>query len=238
MTPDRIIVPLDVSSLAEAVSLLDRLPEVGFWKVGLELFVGTGAEILGLLKERQKKIFLDLKFHDIPNTVAGACRCAGKYGVDLLTIHSSAGRAALIAASSAIQNFPQPPRLLAITLLTSINPEELTEDLKISLELSSYVLKMAFLAQESGINGAVCSPHEVGLLRQRLGRDFLLVCPGVRPSWSEPSDQRRIMTPLEAFQAGADYLVLGRPITSAVNPQEAWQRICEELAHGERLGRD
>jgi orotidine-5'-phosphate decarboxylase len=232
MTPDRIIVPLDVSSLDQGIKLIDQLPEVSFWKVGLELFVGSGAEILGLLKAREKKIFLDLKFHDIPNTVAGACRSASQYGVDLLTLHSSAGREALVAATAALKDLPYPPRLLAITLLTSINPRELAFDLKIPLELSDYALQMALLAQESGIDGAVCSPQEVSQLRAVLGPNFLLVCPGVRPAWAESGDQRRVMTPLKAFEAGADYLVMGRPITAAPNPREAWERVCGELADG------
>lgn len=230
MTADRIIVPLDVPSLAQAIALVDQLPEVSFWKVGLELFVSTGAQVLSLLKERDKKIFLDLKFHDIPNTVAGACRSAGQYGVDLLTLHSSAGREALKGSVAAIADLPHPPQLLAITLLTSINPRELAFDLKIPLELSDYALQMALLAQEAGINGAVCSPQEVGQLREVLGKNFLLVCPGVRPTWAVSGDQRRVMTPSQAFQAGADYLVMGRPITAAPDPRAAWERVCEEIA--------
>jgi orotidine-5'-phosphate decarboxylase len=226
---DQIIVPLDVSSLDEAIALIDKLPPVTFWKVGLELFVATGPEILKILKERQKRIFLDLKFHDIPNTVAGACRSASQYGVDLLTLHATAGKNALKAATEAIKDSPSPPKLLAITLLTSLNSRELAFDLKIPLELPEYALEMALLAQECGINGAVCSPQEVSQLRHSCGPDFLLVCPGVRPSWAEKGDQQRVMTPEKAFKAGANYLVIGRPITMANDPIAAWERICEEL---------
>jgi orotidine-5'-phosphate decarboxylase len=230
MVSNRIIVPLDVPTQEDAIALLDRLPQVSFWKVGLELFVGAGSEILKILKERQKRIFLDLKFHDIPNTIAGACRSAKGYNVDLITLHATAGRKALQAAAEAISQESSRPKLLAITLLTSLNSRELAFDLKIPLELPEYALQMAILAKESGIDGAVCSPHEVAQLRQVCADDFLLVCPGVRPSWSDAGDQRRVMTPQAAIKAGADYLVIGRPITAAANPVEAWERICEELA--------
>ena len=230
MNADRIIVPLDVPSQEKAIALVDQLPQVNFWKVGLELFVSTGPEILRILKQRQKRIFLDLKFHDIPNTIARACHSASEYGVDLLTLHGTAGRKALQGAVEAVQKSQPRPKLLAISLLTSLNSRELAFDLKIPLELSEYALQIALLAQESGLDGAVCSPQEVGQLRQVCGDDFLLICPGIRPSWSLAKDQKRIMTPAEAIAAGADYLVIGRPITTAENPEAAWRRICEELA--------
>jgi orotidine-5'-phosphate decarboxylase len=226
----RVIVPLDVPSLEEAIVLLDKLPQVGFWKVGLELFVSAGPQILDLLKQRGKRIFLDLKFHDIPNTVAGACRAASRYEVDLLTLHATAGRKALEAAAQAVASSPNPPKLLVITVLTSLNARELAFDLKIPLELPEYALQMALLAKESGLDGAVCSPQEVSQLRTLVGNDFLFVCPGVRPSWAETEDQKRVMTPAKALEAGANYLVIGRPITAADNPAAAWDKICEELA--------
>lgn len=232
---NRIIVPLDVSSQDQAIAWIDRLPDVNFWKVGLELFVSSGSEILTELKTRQKQIFLDLKFHDIPNTVAGACWAAGRYGVDLLTVHATAGRAALeaaqVAAIAGATEVGHPaPNVLAITVLTSLNARSLAFDLKIPLELPEYALQMALLAQESGLAGAVCSPQEVAQLRQILGDRFLLICPGVRPSWAEAGDQRRTLTPAAAYQAGANYLVIGRPITAAADPVAAFARICEELA--------
>ncbi|MBP0027117.1 orotidine-5'-phosphate decarboxylase [Roseofilum sp. Guam] len=230
----RIIVPLDVSSREEAIALLDRLPDVEFWKVGLELFVSTGPSILNELKQRHKRIFLDLKFHDIPNTMAGACRAAGRYGVDLLTVHGVAGRTALQRALEAAREGAEsvglsPPNLLAITLLTSLNSRDLAFDLKVPVELPEYTLQMALLAQESGIQGAVCSPQEATQLRRVCGDEFLLICPGVRPTWAEGGDQRRVMTPQEALKAGASYLVIGRPITAATDPQGAWRRIIDEL---------
>jgi len=234
LVAERIIVPLDVSNTAAAIALIEKLPQVNFWKVGLELFVSAGPEILAMLKHRQKRIFLDLKFHDIPNTVAGACRGAARYGVDLLTIHASSGKQALAAAQEAVQEGAasggvSPPKLIAITLLTSISSRQLAFDLKIPLELPDYALQMALLAQETGLDGAVCSPMEVEQLRQTCGDDFLLVCPGVRPKWAAAVDQARSLSPESALQAGADYLVIGRPITAASDPEAAWRRICAEL---------
>ena len=226
---DKVIVPLDVPSLKDAIALLDRLPDVLWWKVGLQLFVSAGPEILKILKDREKRIFLDLKFHDIPNTVVGACLSATKYKVDLLTLHATAGKIALKTAKQAILELESQTKLIAITLLTSLNSRDLALDLKIPLELPEYALQMAILAQESGLDGAVCSPHEVAQLRQVCGDNFTLVCPGVRPSWSIKGDQKRVMTPSEAIKAGADYLVIGRPITEANSPEEAWHKICQEL---------
>jgi len=232
LNTDRLIVPLDVPDLPTAIALVERLPMVNFWKVGLELFVSAGPEILAELKQRRKKIFLDLKFHDIPNTVLGACRSASQYEVDLLTLHSTAGRTALTLAAQAMQTVANPPKLLAITLLTSISSRELAFDLHLPLELPEYVLKMALLAQDCGLNGAVCSPQEVAQLRQSCGSDFLLVCPGVRPTWADQGDQQRVMTPQQAIAAGADYLVIGRPITAASDPLLAWEKLCHDLADG------
>ncbi|MEO6860090.1 MAG: orotidine-5'-phosphate decarboxylase [Microcoleus sp.] len=231
---NRIIVALDVPSQESAMALIDKLPDVSFWKVGLELFVSCGPAIIEILKQREKRIFLDLKFHDIPNTVAGACRAAAKYNVDLLTIHSTCGKDALKAAQLALVEgaaaVDQPtPKLIAITLLTSLNSRQLAFELKIPLELPEYALQMALLAKESGLPGAVCSPQEVEQLRMSCGDDFLLVCPGVRPKWAEGGDQKRSMTPKAAFKAGADYLVIGRPITASDDPVAAFARICEEI---------
>ncbi|MBD2777199.1 orotidine-5'-phosphate decarboxylase [Iningainema tapete] len=234
-TEQKIIVPLDVSTLEEALALVERLEQVSFWKVGLELFVSCGPKILEVLKSKSKRIFLDLKFHDIPNTVRGACRAAASYGVDLLTIHATCGKDAMKAATEAVQEGAslagvKPPKLIAISLLTSISSRQLAFDLKIPLELPEYVLSMALMAQEVGLDGAVCSPQEVAQLRQTCGDDFLLVCPGVRPIWAESGDQARSLTPAQALKAGADYLVIGRPITAAANPDRAWEKICEEIA--------
>ncbi|QLE58867.1 orotidine-5'-phosphate decarboxylase [Nostoc sp. TCL26-01] len=234
MTTNKIIVALDVADEESAIALIDKLESVTFWKVGLELFTSSGPSILKILKSRQKRIFLDLKFHDIPNTVAGACRAAAGYGVDLLTIHATSGRDALKAAQQAVQEGAtqagvEPPKLIAVTLLTSISARQLAFDLKIPLELPEYALQMALMAQEVGLDGAVCSPQEVAQLRQICGDDFVLVCPGVRPTWAESGDQKRSLTPAQAIQSGADYLVIGRPITAAAAPELAWKRIVQEL---------
>lgn len=235
MVSSQIIVALDVATEADAIALIDKLPEVTFWKVGLELFVSTGANVVKILKERQKKVFLDLKLHDIPNTVAGASRAAARYGVDLLTIHSTCGKEALKLARVAIQQGAieagvAPTKLIAITVLTSLSSRQLAFELKIPLELPEYALQMALMAQESGLEGAVCSPLEVKQLKASCGKDFLLVCPGVRPTWAELGDQKRSMTPAKVIALGADYLVIGRPITAAAEPKAAWQRICDEIA--------
>ncbi|MGB3508855.1 MAG: orotidine-5'-phosphate decarboxylase [Microcoleaceae cyanobacterium] len=234
MSIDKIIVPLDVPTEEAAIALIDQLPQVTWWKVGLELFVSCGPNILSILKQRQKRIFLDLKFHDIPNTVAGACRSAASYGVDLLTIHATAGRVALTAAQEAVTvganaTGQKPPKLIAITILTSLTSRDVAFDLKIPLELPEYALQMALLAQETGLSGAVCSPQEVEQLRRVCGDDFVLVCPGVRPSWAKAGDQKRSLTPAQAIKAGADYLVIGRPITAVADPKEALERICQEI---------
>ncbi|MDB9527247.1 orotidine-5'-phosphate decarboxylase [Oscillatoria sp. CS-180] len=235
VTPqERLIVPLDVASFREARTLVDKIPQVTFWKVGLELFVSSGPDILSYLKDNDKRIFLDLKFHDIPNTMAGACRAAGRYGVDLITVHATAGADALQAVCEAAQEGAVAasqtlPQLIAVTVLTSISPRSLALDLKIPLELSDYALQMALLSQQAGLAGSVCSPQEAELLRRCCGNDWLLVCPGVRPTWAQKGDQQRTMTPKHAIAAGADYLVIGRPITQAQDPAEAFRRICDEL---------
>jgi orotidine-5'-phosphate decarboxylase len=227
----KIIVALDFPSASEAISLCDRIPQVGFWKVGLELFIADGKTILQELKARNKKIFLDLKLHDIPNTVGSACRVATKYGVDFLTIHASGGKAMMQAAQAEVQG--SPTQLLAVSLLTSISAPELKSDLQVSLEVSEYVSQLVLLAQASGLTGAVCSPHEVANLRSQLqtilGDDFCFVTPGVRPAGAAVGDQSRVMTPKNAIAAGANYLVIGRPITAAPDPVMAWEKICQEL---------
>ncbi|OIP78207.1 MAG: orotidine 5'-phosphate decarboxylase [Oscillatoriales cyanobacterium CG2_30_44_21] len=227
---ERIIVALDVPTAIDAIELCDRLPQVSFWKVGLELFIADGATILRELKSRNKRIFLDLKLHDIPNTVGSACRVATKYGADFLTIHAAGGKAMMRAAQTEVQG--SSTQLLAISLLTSISSQELASDLKVNLDLPEYTAQMVLMAQSCGLTGAVCSPHEAAALKARLNSqsdlDFCLVTPGVRPQGSEIGDQSRVMTPQQAIEAGADYLVIGRPITAAVDPVAAWDQICQE----------
>jgi orotidine-5'-phosphate decarboxylase len=218
---NQIIVALDVPTFQDAMFWCDRLPQVEFWKVGLELFIGAGKEVLFELKQRNKKIFLDLKLHDIPNTVAKACEVAANYNVDFLTIHCSGGKPMLETAASVVSG--SPTQLLAVTLLTSISAVELDLDLKISLGINDYVLSLALMAQETGISGVVCSPQELEYLRSRLKSDFLLVTPGIRLPQDDSGDQQRVMSPSQAIALGADYLVIGRSILKAQDPEAAWQ---------------
>jgi orotidine-5'-phosphate decarboxylase len=228
---EKIIVALDMPTAIAALEFCDRLPDVTFWKVGLELFIADGAVVLRELKARQKKIFLDLKLHDIPNTVGCACRVAAKYGADFLTIHAAGGRAMMQAAQAEIAD--SSTQLLAVSLLTSISTSELNNDLQVAFDVPEYVWQMISMAQTSGLSGAVCSPHEVKNLRSRLrselgeeiGNNFCFVTPGVRPVGADVGDQRRVMTPQEAIAAGANYLVIGRPITAVADPVAAWQEI-------------
>ncbi|WP_370538773.1 orotidine-5'-phosphate decarboxylase [Synechococcus elongatus] len=231
---DRIIVPLDVPDAEAAIALIDRLPEARFFKVGLELFVATGATVLEALKQRNKKIFLDLKFHDIPNTMAGACRSAARYGVDLLTIHATAGKPALEAAQAAAiagaeAAGVQPPTLLAVTVLTSLSQQQLNDELHVPEAVPNYVQHLARQAEACGIGGCVCSPQELIVVSTACSDAFIRVTPGVRPTWAAAGDQQRVMTPQQAIAAGATYLVIGRPITAADDPAAAFQRVCEEL---------
>ena len=232
---ERIIVPLDVPTEEAAIALVQSIPQVTFWKVGLELFVSSGPAILKTLKSQNKKIFLDLKLHDIPNTMAGAANAVGRYGVDLLTVHAAAGESALVATQSAAEEGAKmagyaSPKVIAVTLLTSINSGALSNELQISVSVADYARRMAALAAASGLAGAVCSPHEAKQLRSDCGSSFLLVCPGVRPTWAQKGDQQRAMTPRQAMASGADYLVIGRPITQAKTPAAAFEKICQEIA--------
>jgi orotidine-5'-phosphate decarboxylase len=239
---ERVIVPLDVPTAGAAYEVMARLPGVRFWKVGLELFVSGGPALLDQLNAEGKRIFLDLKFHDIPNTMAGACRAAATYGVDLLTVHSTAGSAALQAAQTAAQEGAaasgvRSPQVIAVTVLTSLTASVLQAEIQVPLDLADYAIHLARLSQASGLAGSVCSPHEAAVLRQACGPDWLLICPGVRPQGGRTEDQQRVMTPGQAIAAGADYLVIGRPITQAQDPMRAFQAICEEVASVSQPGR-
>lgn len=230
---EKIIIAIDVGTKAEAVTLTGRLKEAQVFKVGMELFTAEGPPLLREIARRGKKVFLDLKYHDIPNTVAGAVRAATRHGVFMLTLHASGGKemmitAAQAAAEAAAKEGKPKPLLLAVTVLTSLKDEQLRE-VGCAASVAEQVLRLASLAQAAGIDGVVCSPHEIEIIKSRLGKGFLVVTPGIRPAWAAAQDQKRIMTPAEATSRGADYLVIGRPITAAVSPQEAFLRIVEEL---------
>lgn len=210
--------------------MLDRLGDRCRWvKVGLELFCATGLPLLEVLRQRGLRVFLDLKLHDIPNTVAGAVRSIAPSGVDLLTVHATGGRAMLEAAAVAAAQTSGDLKLLAVTVLTSMDEAALGE---IGVEASAreQVLRLALLATVAGFPGLVCSAEEVGHLRQQLGPDLLLVVPGIRSGGAPAGDQRRVATAEAAIRAGASMLVVGRPITQAVDPAMAFTSLLEEIS--------
>lgn len=223
---DKIIVALDVASKKEALPLVEQLREqISFFKIGLQLYTAEGPEIVRAVTASDAKIFLDLKLHDIPNTVARAVDSASDLGVQMLTIHLSGGSEMIRAAVAARK---REMAILGVTVLTSSTQHTLDE-IGIEEQLDRHVLRLGNLGAAAGIDGLVASPFEARFLRSELGDKIKIVVPGVRPSWSEPGDQKRFMTPREAIEAGADYLVVGRPITAHKNPREAVERILEEL---------
>ena len=225
---ERLAVALDVADARLALDLVDRLKDsVRWFKVGMELYYATGNTLIDALRSRGYKIFLDLKLHDIPNTVAGGINSLAKSGVDLLTVHAGGGGAMLAAAAEAA-TVPGAPRLLAVTLLTSIDAAELNA-VGVSDSPADQVMRLARLAKNSGINGIVCSADEVAALRAELGAEALLVTPGIRPAGSPVEDQRRVATPAQAISRGASMLVIGRPITRAPNPADAARAIMKEI---------
>jgi orotidine-5'-phosphate decarboxylase len=225
---DRLAVALDVPSEDDAIKLADRLGDTCQWfKVGMELYYAAGNSIIQKLRDRGFNIFLDLKLHDIPNTVAGAVRSATKAGASLLTIHASGGEAMMTAAAEAA-SAPGSPRLLAVTVLTSMDANQLS-GIGITASPAEQVFRLAKLAQRSGIDGMVCSPEEVAILRRETGPNTLLVIPGIRPAGSAIEDQKRIATPARAIRDGASLLVVGRPITRAADPAAAAQAILKEI---------
>ena len=226
----RLIVALDVPDIASAISLVDRLEDTCQWfKVGLELFVATGPAVLEPLLKRGHKVFLDLKFHDIPNTVAGAVRSAARLGVRMVNVHAAGGPAMLAAARAALDGVEDPPELLAVTMLTSMDQAQLKAT-GLDRSPSEQVELLARMSLEAGIRGFVCSAEEVATLRALTGPEGVLVIPGIRPAGSDIADQRRIATPAEALRLGASYLVVGRPITQAPDPAEAAEAILKEMA--------
>jgi len=221
----RLIVALDVPDAAAAAALVERLDGTCHWfKVGMELFTAAGPAVLEPLLKRGHSVFLDLKFHDIPNTVAGA-----RLGVRMVNVHAAGGPAMLAAAREALEGFADPPELLAVTMLTSM---DLTQTYAIGYERSpaEQVELLARMTLDAGIRGFVCSAEEVATLRALTGADGLLVTPGIRPAGSAKGDQSRIATPGEALRQGASYLVVGRPITQAEDPAEAAEAVLREMA--------
>jgi len=218
------VLALDVASAAEARLLLHAVPQAGWVKVGLQLFTAEGTSLVRSLVDDGRRVFLDLKLHDIPNTVAGAVRSASALGVDLLTVHASGGRAMLQAAAGAASG--SPTRLLAVTVLTSLDGEEVAEAWgRDGLDTASEVGRLAGLALSCGVEGVVCSVHEAGAIRTSYGWEPLVLTPGIRLPRGDAGDQRRVATPAEAVAAGSDFLVIGRAVTGAPDPAVAWAEV-------------
>lgn len=232
---DRIVLALDIDSEREAISIADELKDsVGMFKIGHQLFTAYGPDIVRRIIAKGGKVFLDLKYHDIPNTVAKASAEAVKLGVSIFNVHSLGGldmmKAAAEAAKEAALKFGVPvPLVLAVTVLTSMDEKSLRRELKITRSLPREVSHLARMAQRAGMQGVVASPQEIRMLRRAIRGDFVILTPGVRPDWSSKDDQKRIMTPKEAISAGADYIVVGRPVLKAEDRKAAVGKILEEI---------
>jgi orotidine-5'-phosphate decarboxylase len=228
----RVIVPLDVPDAEAALALAARLdPKLCRVKVGKELFVAAGPAVVGRLQERGFEVFLDLKFHDIPNTVEGACRAAARLGVWMMNVHASGGAVMLRAAREAIEGVARPPLLIAVTVLTSLRDADL-ESIGFAGGVLESVDRLARLTRECGLDGVVCSAQEAPRIRDAVGSDFVLVTPGIRLASSEAHDQARVVTPAEAVRLGAHYLVVGRPITQSPDPAATLESIRQSLQEG------
>ena len=231
----RIITALDVETKAQALALVKELAEASLFKVGLELFTAEGPALLREIKALGKGAFLDLKLHDIPNTVGEAARIGVRLGARMMTIHASGGREMMTRAAAAVQEEAaklgtEKPILLGVTILTSLKGEDLAS-IGMPADTAAQVVRLAGLARASGMDGVVCSAQEIEIVRREAGADFLIVTPGIRPAWAAAAqDQKRIMTPALAIQKGSDYLVVGRPITQAPSPREAFARIAAEIS--------
>lgn len=228
--PAELIVALDVPSSDAIKPLLRQLPaEANFFKVGLELFIRDGVKAMELLAKKQKRVFLDLKLHDIPHTVAQAIKSAGRFEAALMTVHAAGGRAMLSAAAEAAYDCPVRPQLIAVTTLTSLTEKDFL-DLGIQRTLSEQALALGSMVLECRIDGLVTSVLEAPTLRSHFGPKPVLVTPGIRPAGADVGDQKRIATPAAAIRAGASYLVVGRPILDAPKPGEAAEAILSEMA--------
>ena len=234
LTPaERIFCAIDTTDRNQAIELARALKgAVGGFKLGKEFFTANGPEGVSEIVELGQRVFLDLKYHDIPNTVAGAVNAAKKLNCYMLTVHASGGKAMIRAAAEATSE-ENSPLIMAVTVLTSLNTDDLV-DIGQKTPMEDQVLQLGKLAHTSGANGLIASPKELKALRAALGPDCLLAVPGIRPLWASKDDQKRIMPPLDAIKAGADFLVIGRPITQANDPKAAADRISAEIAEGYR----
>ena len=237
MTKNKIIVALDVDNREKAISLVKELHgKVGAFKIGLELLNSCSIDLIKEIQEMGESIFFDAKFHDIPNTVSGAVSAVTRLGVWMMDVHCSGGLEMMRSAKEAAMKTAktlnqQPPLVLGVTLLTSINQKSLNEELGISGTAESQVLRLAQLAKEAGLDGVVCSGQEIEILKKEFPMDFKLVVPGIRSVWVfSKTDQKRVMTPKEAIMKGADYLVIGRPIIQSESPKDALEKILDEIS--------
>lgn len=229
MKDAKIIVALDYPQAAPALELVQRLePSLCRLKVGKELFTIAGPQFVEQLQKRGFDVFLDLKFHDIPNTTAQACKAAASLGVWMVNVHALGGRRMMETAREALENVANRPKLIAVTVLTSMAQEDL-HGIGITASPAEMVSRLAGLAKDSGLDGVVCSAQEAAALRQQCGKDFCLVTPGIRPANAAANDQSRIMTPRAALEAGSSYLVIGRPITQAADPLTALKEITQDI---------
>ncbi len=225
-----VIVALDFPSMDDALNMANMLdPTYCRVKVGKELFTRCGPVIVEQLHALGFEVFLDLKFHDIPNTTANAVAVAADLGVWMVNVHASGGRRMMEACAEKLSAFKQAPKLIAVTVLTSMQAEDLA-DQGLSVSPLEQVMRLARLSHDTGMDGVVCSSHEVAMLRAEIGSEFSLVTPGIRPAFAALNDQKRVMSPAQAMLAGADYLVIGRPITQHTDPQQALELIAAELA--------
>lgn len=223
-----LIVGLDVDTAPDALRIVEACGPCGFYKIGAQLFTRCGPEIVEKVMGKGKKVFLDLKYHDIPNTVSNAVKAASAMGVSLLTIHAWGGRRMIEAARAATEGTST--QILAVTVLTSLTDSMLQYEIGVPETAAQAVPRLAKLAVDSGAHGVVASPHEIGAIRQAIGAEALVVTPGVRPCWASADDQARVMTPGEAAQAGANYIVVARPVIKHKDPAEAVRLIQEELS--------
>jgi len=231
LNQSKIIVALDYPETEQALDLAKTLsPSHCRLKIGKELFTRGGPQFIEIIQKLGFEVFLDLKFHDIPNTVAAACRVASNLGVWMVNVHALGGRRMMEAARDAVINSTHQTKLIAVTILTSHSDSDLHE-IGLSGTAQENVLRLAKLANDVELDGVVCSAQEATMLKNNISADFLLVTPGIRPTWSVKGDQSRIMTPSAAISAGSDYLVIGRPITESEDPQAALLKITEELVN-------
>src|SRR5574344_1396841 len=225
MIDPKVIVALDYNDEKSALDFVAKVtPDLCKLKVGNELFTTVGPAFVSKLVDKGFKVFLDLKYHDIPNTVARACEAAARLGVWLVNVHASGGPEMMRAAAEALDKFENRPKLIAVTVLTSMDQSQLSS-IGLDLEPKDQVLRLATLAKQSGLDGVVSSAQEVKMIKEALGSQFLSVTPGIRPAGADLGDQKRVMTPFEAMNAGSDYLVIGRPITRSEDPVKTLEEI-------------